>query len=268
MRDRVQSTVPIWRLILSPPASGSRAMAIDETLLELCAEGPENARPVLRLYAFEPACISLGRFQPLSDLDLDACGRRGIEVVRRPSGGRAVLHNRCLTYALVAPADSAPFAGGVRASAVRIGEALAAGLRHLGVAVSLAPAMPRGRRSPDCFAVAGAGEVVSDGSKLVGSAQVRRGAVALQHGTVRLWGGASDIGPFLRSDHTSSIRRDPEYTALDRLAGRGVTFTEAACALAAGFAQRFGARLVGSMLTAVEVARADALAIERIGRCV
>lgn len=237
-------------------------MALDEALLDLCAAGPERFAPVLRFYAFSPACLSLGRFQRIADIDPEACARLAIDIVRRPSGGRAVLHDRCLTYALIAPWEAAPFAGGVRASANRIGAALAAGLQRLGVNASPAGLQPRRRRPADCFAAPGEGETVHDGRKLVGSAQVRRGGAALQHGTIRLRSDMGTATPLLRdSDRADQLGSRP--TALDALAGRYVTFTEAAQGVAAGFAQTFGITFTGSNPTLDELLRAAILEADR-----
>ncbi|MGH2588279.1 MAG: lipoate--protein ligase family protein, partial [Dehalococcoidia bacterium] len=230
-----------WRLILMPPAAGARQMAVDEALLDACAAGPECFVPTLRFHAFTPACLSLGRFQPIEDVDLAACTRRGIVVVRRPSGGRAVLHDRCLTYALVAPIDAPPFAGGVRASAHRIGGALATGLHRLGADVSRAELQRRGHRSADCFAAPGSGEIVASGRKLAGSAQVRRGGAALQHGTIRLRADAGIPTGLLRSAGDPGV----PPSALDTLLGRPVTFTEVAQAVTAGFKETFGVKVIG-----------------------
>jgi lipoate-protein ligase A len=235
-------------------------MAIDEALLLTCVADPDGFRPVLRLYAFSRPCLSLGRFQSAAVVDLDACRARGIDVVRRPSGGRAVLHDRCLTYALVAPVDAPPFAGGVRASAARIGRALAAGLTTLGAAVTIAPGQPRSRRSADCFAVAGTGELVgADGGKLAGSAQVRRGRAALQHGTVRLRSALGSVAPFLRAVTGANACASAPAVALDTLCGRPVPFAEAAAAVIAGFRESFRVELALSRCNDDECAVAAAL---------
>ncbi|MFN8559033.1 MAG: hypothetical protein U0531_17390 [Dehalococcoidia bacterium] len=170
--------VPPARLIVSAAAPGPAQMALDEALLVRCAVAPEGSASTLRLYQFAPPCLSLGYFQPLADTDVDACARAGIDLVRRPTGGRAVLHECDLTYAMVAPVDGQIFTGGVRRSAERIGAALQAAVRQLGAADAVtAPgrvSAPRRGRDADCFAVAGAHEPTLAGRKLAGSAQVRR----------------------------------------------------------------------------------------------
>ena len=175
-----------------------------------------------------------------------------------------MLHDRCLTYALVAPGDAAPFVGGVRASALRIGEALATGLRRLGADVSLAPSPARGRRPADCFAMPGGGEIVAGGRKLAGSAQVRRNGAALQHGTIRLRSEAGIIAQVLH--HSEDMPASTHTTAaLDALCRRPVTFTEAALAVRLGFTETFGVTLRGVGFSRDELERAAALKAARYG---
>ena len=259
-----QSPGPLWRLLLCDAAPGTRAMAVDEALLDACAADSLAFVPTLRLYALDPPCLSLGRFQRADDADRDACRRLGVDLVRRPTGGRAVLHDRCLTYALVAPVDAPPFAGGVRASAERMGAALAAGLGRLAPGIATAPAPARGPRPADCFAVPAAGEVVADGRKLAGSAQLRRGGAALQHGTIRLRADAGQAAPLLRAGPSPDPTPGP--TALDQRCGRPVTFTEAALALTAGIAETFAVRFCGGPISGEEQRRATALEGERYRR--
>jgi lipoyl(octanoyl) transferase len=109
----------------------------------------------------------------------------------------------------------------------------------------------------------GAGEIVSDGRKLAGSAQVRRGGAALQHGTVRLRIDAGNVAPLLRDREGRPPAAGTPPAALDALLGRPVTFTEAAQAVAAGFADRFGVALAGSSLAAAELDRAARLEADR-----
>src|SRR5512135_3570747 len=85
----------IWRVLITPPAHGAWNMAADESILEHIGRG--ESKPTLRLYAWEPACLSLGHAQPFSDIDLDRLAARGGEIVRRRTGGRAILHTDELT---------------------------------------------------------------------------------------------------------------------------------------------------------------------------
>ena len=185
-RQPVEAERLTWRLIRDAPRSGARNMAIDHALAACLGQGEAAAR----LYSWERPTLSLGRNEPAGPYRGDALRAAYVDVVRRPTGGRAVLHDHELTYAVVAPIDSW---GGVRAAYLRINEALAHGLRSLGARVDVAG----GIRSlaPDsgpCFRAPAAGEIVAKGKKLVGSAQARIGGVLLQHGSILLEG---DQGP-------------------------------------------------------------------------
>src|SRR3989440_12933515 len=97
-----------WRLRLDPPVAGARNMALDEELLDAVAAG--TSPPTLRFYGWSPPCLSLGYFQPPELVDLEACARFHVDVVRRPTGGRAILHDRRLPHHL-SPPPAAPGGG-------------------------------------------------------------------------------------------------------------------------------------------------------------
>ena len=215
-----------WHLLIEPEGRpGAVNMAIDEALL---LEADRAGFAFLRLYRFTPACLSFGRHEPAGErYDRAAIERLGLDVVRRPTGGRAVWHADELTYAVAAPI--AVF-GSLRDSYRSIHTRLAAALHRLGVAATLAP--DRNGRSTlgpgwgACFAAPVGGEVVVAGKKVIGSAQVRRGCAFLQHGSVLL-GGSQDV--------ISAISRQPSAvsgaTTLASILGRSVEFTEVADAI-------------------------------------
>ena len=156
-------------------------MALDEALMERAAASGEW---VLRVYSWSAPTVSFGRHQ-IAKGHYDAARLRslGAGVVRRPTGGRAILHHREITYSVTAPTANA---GDLRASLSRINRILTGGLTRLGVPVT--PAAPKRRAlapglSP-CFAEPAAGELVVDGQKLVGSAQYRADGALLQHGSI------------------------------------------------------------------------------------
>ncbi len=159
-------------------------MAVDEALMESARRGVVT----LRLYRWDPSCLSFGRNQRARGrYDVDAASRLGIDVVRRPTGGRAVFHHRELTYSVTAPAGAW---GGLRASYHRINRALLRGLESLGVAVGEA-GRRSGERAPGpstraCFRDPLPGEITAAGRKLVGSAQWREAGALLQHGSLLL----------------------------------------------------------------------------------
>jgi lipoate-protein ligase A len=157
-------------------------MALDEALMESARRGLAT----LRFYEWRPGCLSFGRNQIARErYDRAEAKRLGIDIVRRPTGGRAVYHDRELTYSLTAPADAW---GSMKEAYTRINRALSAGLRRLGVPASVA-AHDQGRPSPRptvraCFRDPLPGEVMADGCKLVGSAQWRKKGALLQHGSI------------------------------------------------------------------------------------
>ncbi|HEX6643220.1 MAG TPA: hypothetical protein VF037_01000 [Gemmatimonadales bacterium] len=198
-------------------------MAIDQALLDAA----ERGSAVLRLYRWEPACLSFGRNEPaLRRYDRRKIAALGLSVVRRPTGGRAVWHDEELTYAVAAPAT---LFGDLPAAYRRIHEMLAEAVALLGAAPSLAarPLAPTGLDAGACFAVPAGGEVLVGGKKVVGSAQVRQGSALLQHGSLLLGGSQRTVGAV-------SVGLPPPQgeTSLSAALGREVSFEEAAGAIA------------------------------------
>ena len=203
-------------------------MARDQQLLEQAAR---TGRAFLRLYRFEPPCLSFGRNESAAaQYDRERITRLGMDVVRRPTGGGAVWHEHELTYAVAAPI--AAF-GSLRGAYHAIHERLAVALRALGVDARLAPdrltARPPDRRS-SCFARAVGGEVLVAGRKLVGSAQVRKGRAFLQHGSILLDGSQEIVGVISRQ--SSVVSRE---TTLSAALGRVVAWNEVADAIVAAW---------------------------------
>lgn len=208
--------------------TGPANMAIDQTLLELAGE---EGLSVLRIYRWEPFTLSFGRNEPAARrYDRAAIAREGIPAVRRPTGGRAVWHARELTYAVAAPA--ARF-GTLPAAYQAIHAMLADGLRTLGAEPTLAGSgSAAGLDAGACFASPAGGEVMIQGRKVVGSAQVRVGDGMLQHGSLLLDDDQSRIAA-LTLGHAPAGLDAP----LNRMLATPVTFEEAADAVA-GAARR------------------------------
>ncbi|HSM35686.1 MAG TPA: hypothetical protein VK837_04740 [Longimicrobiales bacterium] len=197
-------------------SGGARNMAVDDALLATAAAG---GPATLRLYRWAPACLSVGRNQVIRGrLDGARLAKRGWQLVRRPTGGLAVLHDDEITYAVAAPMDAV---GGPRVAYRRISAALAVALRSLGLdaAVAAAPAgTPSHPRRDDarCFAGAASGEVCVGGRKLLGSAQRRSGSALLQHGSLLLRGSQDVVGDLVPPAAT----RGPEATPQGRVPGQ------------------------------------------------
>src|SRR2546421_11723943 len=251
------STSDGWRLLVDAPAGGAWNMAVDEVLLDGVAAG--TTPPTLRFYAWTPPCLSLGYFQPFDVVDLDGCRALGVEVVRRPTGGRAILHDRELTYSLALPASMLGHDGGVLPSSPRLSLALQDGLRQLGVPATLAPqsASSSGVHGPACFDRPSAHEILLHGRKLVGSAQMRRGRGVLQHGSILI---EPHMDKLLACLHQTDGERGLEE-GVAGLAELGVTDVGSiASAVGAAFVAGFGVRLVEAPLRPEEEEAVRALA--------
>jgi lipoate-protein ligase A len=164
-------------------------MALDQAMAEASAAG--GSPPTLRFYRWQPPAVSLGRHQKITDIDVEVARRKGYEIVRRPTGGRAILHIDELTYSVVAAADDPGVRGGVMDAYLRLSNALLAGLQSLGLP-HVNKAAAGVRAGPDvsaaCFEVPSAYEITANGRKLMGSAQSRRAGYVLQHGSLPLVG--------------------------------------------------------------------------------
>ena len=228
--------------------SGHANMSIDNALLHRVREGDA----FLRLYRWDPPCLSFGRNESAaSRYDRDAIYRLGLDTVRRPTGGRAVWHDAELTYAVAAPVDTF---GSLRRTYVAIHEMLGAALRRLGVDAALAPTPPGrepGLSAGACFSSPAGGEVVMDGRKLIGSAQVRDGNAFLQHGSLLLENGQDVV-----SSVTNGKRPSVVAASLREVLTEAIGFEEVASAIAAEAKERWPGRW-GEAPCALEVDGGD-----------
>lgn len=253
-----------WRLLVHGPARGSWNMAVDEAIARLAGAG--RVPPTLRFYAWTPPCISLGRHQPIADIDVEKARAHGVDIVRRPTGGRAILHVDEITYSVAGPADEPRLRGMVLDCYVRLSEGLTRGLERLGVRVYKADASARA--GPDvsaaCFEVPSAYEILTvDGRKIVGSAQVRKKDWVLQHGAIPLYGDVTRLVEYLSLDErVRQELRDAlarRATSVEHALGRAVSFEEAVNALAQGFAEALNVELIRDSLTLEERRLAEEL---------
>lgn len=258
-----------WRLVISQASDGATNMGLDEAILQGVMSG--QSPPTLRLYRWQPPALSLGYSQPAADVDLDALRARGWDLVRRPTGGRAILHTDELTYALIAPAENEHVAGGVLASYQHLSAGLEHALQQLGLSVdvrSAAPVAASERSNPVCFEVPSAYELMVDGKKIIGSAQLRRRGGVLQHGTLPLTGDIRRICQVLHFEDGAARKAAGERVAAraataSALAGRPITWDEAALAFQAGFQEAIGIQLRRAVPSDGELAHAGQLAEER-----
>jgi lipoate-protein ligase A len=279
-----------WRVLTSYDMPGSYHMALDELLLESVIAG---GAPVVRFYTWQPAALSLGVNQHIGEINRAECANRGIGLVRRLTGGRAVLHQHELTYSVIAPDNDPRVSGGVIESYRKISGALVLGLQSLGVDVSLAApnkALLRavsaaGRTSeldlPEaaeiastngaiCFDVSSAYELEAHGRKLVGSAQARRGGAILQHGSVLLdidWDAWVSVFSYATEagKERARLKLPTRMTSLRHELGRTITAPEAQDALATGFEQAMNISLAQDTLSAQEQAETRRIVEEKYG---
>jgi lipoate-protein ligase A len=260
-----------WRLIKTPPAPGAWNMAIDEAILQ--AVGNDDFLPTLRLYSWDPACLSLGYAQPIGDVDIKGLQHRNWDIVRRLTGGRAILHTDELTYAVIGPKDDHHLTGGVLESYRRLSKALMAALLNLGLTVEALP-QPQipgknsRKKEPVCFEVPSNYEITTNGKKLVGSAQARKRDGVLQHGSLPLFGDLTRITQVLSfpSENQRKIASDrllQRATTIESVLKRIISWEEAAESLIEAFKDTLQLKFELTELTSQEIENAEMLMKEK-----
>ncbi len=256
-----------WRWIESPPFTGAWNMALDEAILDTTAQGINP--PTLRLYSWDPGCLSLGYAQPYSDVNPETLKQYRWDLVRRPTGGRAILHIDELTYSVCGPQDDPVLTGGVLESYRRLAQALLMVLHALGLPAEAHETYihneNQSKSEPVCFEVPSNYEITVNGKKLLGSAQARRNGGVLQHGSLPLFGDINRINQVLKyPDQAAQLAatnrlRDRACTVQDIL-GRTICWEEAAGAFIQGFQEALGIHLTHAEPTQQELERAKDLA--------
>ena len=234
----------VWRFLNTGFARGDYNMALDAALARsgLCD------LPTLRVFRWRPFCISLGYHQDAQDIQLQKCAGAGLDVVRRPTAGRAILHAEELTYSVAVPATHAWYQMLPLDFYRRISEALAAGLRLLGAEIAFAPGEKLYHEGKPlrlaCFASSARHELVARGKKVAGSAQRRFREGVLQHGSILLQREHERLLEYLAgapAEIAAERLRLREHTAtLADILPSPIGFDDAAHALRAGFAQALG----------------------------
>lgn len=254
-----------WRLLIEPtPQSGAWNMALDEVLMERVAVGASP--PTLRFFMWDPPCLSLGKRQPINGVDLDRCRADGVSVVRRVTGGWAILHTDELTYSIAVRPDDPRADGAILDAYRKLSQGLVVGLSLLGAPAVMNPVAMSGTQnlSAACFEVPSAYEITVGQRKLIGSAQTRPAGRVLQHGSLPLTSDIARVTDYLwfesedaRVELRTHLRE--RATTLSEALGRPVGFAEAADAMAAGFATALSLELEASELSEDEHAAVEAL---------
>lgn len=257
--------------MITPPARGAWNMAVDEAILEQAGRG--ESLPTLRLYAWDPACLSLGHAQPFADVDTARRREHGWDVVRRATGGRAILHTDELTYSVTGSAEEPALVGGVLESYNRIAQALLLAVKNLGLPVEMKQIVGQVSNltdtvNPICFEVPSTYEITVAGKKLIGSAQARKREGVLQHGSLPLTGDLTRICQALvftdePARQEAASRLSARATTVESALGRAVTWDSAAAAFIDAFEMQLGLCFERGELSEYESRRAEELVKEK-----
>ncbi len=222
-------------------------MALDEELLARAQAGED--RPVLRFYAWQPPAVSIGRFQKSETaVNAEACKRLGFDIVRRITGGRAVLHDKELTYSIIARTDNPLFPGTVLGTYKVIAAGLLAGLRNIGIPAEIvsrggryAERVDKNAKAAACFSSPSWYEILVQGRKIVGSAQRRVSGAFLQHGSILI-----DYDPQREAQVIPGGCAGDVVTSIKRELGRDVPLDEVKQAFVQGFREALGIEFIDS----------------------
>jgi len=244
-------------------------MAIDAAILAAVERG--EVPPTLRLFRWDPPCLSLGYSQPYSDINEKQLFSRGWDVVRRPTGGRAILHTDELTYSVIGPRTEPRLEGGLMESYRRLSRALSASIEILGLEVQVYTGKnPLAVNQPVCFENPSEFEITVDGKKIIGNAQARKKEGILQHGTLPLTGDLTRITEVLQygtpGEKDQAARQLLKKAAtVETLLGKKVSWDEAAQAFKTGFQEILNVKFIESDLTIKEEEQAAMLEKTQFG---
>ncbi|WP_138494007.1 lipoate--protein ligase family protein [Paenibacillus pinistramenti] len=272
-----------WRFVHTGRRSGVMNMAVDEAIMIAQHEG--RVPPTVRFYNWLPGTLSVGYFQKAAkEIDFDAVGRHNVGFVRRPTGGRAVLHDREVTYSLVVPETYPGLPKHVDEGYRVLSEGLLYGFQRLGLEAEMTggyqlaagetPQAARLSRSAACFDSPSRYELTVEGRKIAGSAQMRSRGIVLQHGSIPVDNQTELLFELLQFADSRSRQRWQKVVeekavaindALRLKNGREVSLEEAEEAFRVGFAEAFGVPLAAEPLTAYEEELAEELVRTKYG---
>jgi len=248
-----------WRLIKDTYHTGFMNMAIDEAIMIAHREG--LVPPTIRFYQWSPPAVSLGYFQDLKkEIDVDSCRNLGIDIVRRPTGGKAVLHDKELTYSFTIRENHPLVNNSILETYKKISGGIIKGLFYLGVTADLVPLREKSRiyhsdLKSICFSVPSQYEVQVEGKKIVGSAQVRKREIVLQHGSLLIElekDKLFSVFNFPSTQIRERLKTKFNATSLEEILKRKITFSELSAILPRGFEKEFGVKLLEGQITEEE----------------
>ncbi len=259
-----------FRLITSEPQNGFMNMAIDEAIAIACEKG--IAPPTLRLYAWKPPCISVGYFQNADEvIDISECKRQNIDIVRRLTGGKAVLHNKELTYSIISPSKNQIFSNGIKGSYKLIADCLLHGIKNLGISAEITDKPSKKENGFSCFLDTSFYEISVKDKKLIGSAQKRWRNLFLQHGSIIISPAYIQLAGLLKFNN--EVERmgfinlhEKKSTSIEEETKMGSDIFEIKSSIKKGFEEKTGIRLIEDRLTVFEEKEAERLLKEKYGK--
>lgn len=254
----------LWRYLDSGPLDGITNMATDEAL----ARFGYSTNPIFRVYRWQPFTISIGYNQRFEEIELKKCQEHGINVVRRPTGGRAILHAHEVTYSVILPKESPWYIKSTLEVYNQLSSALVLGLQELGVPVVLERmasndrALKHYKNRYACFSTSAKYEIHFQGKKLVGSAQRRFEKALLQHGSIILGNVHLNLINYLATNgndelHKARDQLQKSSICIETILNHKVTYEEVTAGLRHGFAKYFNIILQSDQLTSQELQRID-----------
>jgi lipoate-protein ligase A len=248
-----------WRLIKDTYHTGFMNMAIDEAIMIAHREG--LVPPTIRFYQWSPPAVSLGYFQDLKkEIDVDSCRNLGIDIVRRPTGGKAVLHDKELTYSFTIKENHPLVNNSILETYKKISGGIIKGLFYFGITADLVPLGEKSKIHHSnlksiCFSVPSQYEVQVEGKKIVGSAQVRKREIVLQHGSLLIElekDKLFSVFNFPSTQIRERLKTKFKATSLGEILKRKITFSELSAILPRGFEEEFGVKLLEGQITEEE----------------
>jgi len=256
-----------WRVIKDTKYNGAMNMAIDEAIM--VAHEKEKIPPTIRFYQWSPPAVSLGYFQDLQkEINIDACRNSGIDIVRRPTGGKAVLHDRELTYSFVIGEGHALINSSILKTYKKISRALILALEPLEIHADLVPLREKSDKDyvkniardsfsfkSNCFSAPSQYEVQVDGKKIIGSAQVRKRGVVLQHGSLLMeidrekW---FSVFNYPSEKILNKVKTRFKATSIEEIIKEKISFSKLSNLLPKGFEKEFHVQLIDGKLTEFE----------------
>ena len=249
-----------WRFLNTGYNDGFLNMAIDEVLSQVSV--PRDHKPVLRVYGWRPYAISLGYNQDENDIDLECCDRDNIDVVRRPTGGRAIFHAEEVTYSIVLPRSSPLFNKDTLAIYNTISRGLVEGLRLIGVNAQLVKRISSNTKTIKsnipCFSSAAKYEITYQGKKLVGSAQRRYQNSILQHGSILVGIKHLKLGEYISKKRDINVESFTKYLAkktvsISQIIATELKYDQVVWGIKKGFQKNFNIQFLEGQLTPQEI---------------